>query len=176
MQEKYYYLCDVNYSKPHNHIAMSNILSSVYNLTKTNNGMFKSEKQANFLISQFKAYDDFVGFSPNGKPIFVEYDDKGIIKMYKDLASNKTDIVFERVVEGSLNSVELKTLKWYKSKVKKIQKNLDESIAFAEKKGLSNYSEFELEVYHRSRESDRTRIAELMELIDGLESKTNKLL
>jgi hypothetical protein len=70
----------------------------------------------------------------------------------------------------------LKTLKWYKSKVKKIQKKLDEAIAWGEEKGLSNFSQFDLEIYHRSREGERTQIAELMELIDGLESKTNKLL
>jgi len=150
---------------------MNNILTSIYSLTKTNNGMFKSEKQANFLISQFERCEDCIGFSPNGKPIFVEYDAKGITKMYK-LISNKTDIVFERVVEGSLNSIELKTLKWYKSKVKKIQKKLDEAIAWGEEKGLSNFSQFELEIYHRSREGERTQIAELMELIHALENKT----
>lgn len=82
------------------------VLASVYSLAKNNNGFFKSEKQAKFLISQLEVCSMFVeSFSFgefNGakalRTVFVSWDSKGIteIKTVADV-SRKESVKFTRI-------------------------------------------------------------------------------
>lgn len=85
------------------------ILASVYSLAKNNNGFFKSEKQAKFLISQLEsmngAFVESFSFGEfNGakalRTVFVSWDSKGItqIKTVADV-SRKESVKFTRISE-----------------------------------------------------------------------------
>lgn len=86
---------------------MSNILISVYSLVKSNNGFFKSDKQAAFLISQLDAskgmfIESFSFGEFNGakalRTVFVSWDSQGIteIKTVADV-SRKESVKFTRI-------------------------------------------------------------------------------
>jgi len=104
------------------------ISKSIFGLAKSNNGFFKSEKQAQFLISQLIDLDGFVGYVDSGYnscPIFANWDKKGITKLFKS-AKNGSEIMFERKEEGVLTFLEIKEVKRLERKIKSIQKEIDD--------------------------------------------------
>lgn len=111
-------------------------------LTRTNNGFFKSEIQANLLMDELRICKGYLGHTigtKNSNPVFAEYDNKGIIKVYKNMvSSNKVEIVFERKVEGVLTSLEVKSLASYKRKLKKLEKELEVNKIILEKNSELN--------------------------------------
>ena len=85
---------------------MSNLIQSVYALAKNNNGFFKSEKQAAFLIAQLAerngVFAELYSFGANNgaqarRDVFVSWDSQGITEI-KTVAqvSRKTKVLFER--------------------------------------------------------------------------------
>jgi hypothetical protein len=98
------------------------LAQSVFSLAKSNNGFFKSTKQADFLISKINSLEGFVGTVTSGYnscAIFAENDDKGITKITKSTKKGQV-VMFERKVEGTLTVLEIKELK----KLKRAYKNL----------------------------------------------------
>ena len=97
-----------------------NIAPSVFGLAKTNNGFFKSEKQAAFLISQMEKFEGCIGHTSgyNSNPIFAKWDEKGIVEIVRHSRTKKgcTDIImFQRSVEGFFTELQLKEVKhWIK--------------------------------------------------------------
>jgi hypothetical protein len=97
-----------------------NIAPSVFGLAKTNNGFFKSEKQAAFLISQMEKFEGCIGHTSgyNSNPIFAKWDEKGIVEIVRHSRTKKgcTDIImFQRSVEGFFTELQLKEIKhWIK--------------------------------------------------------------
>lgn len=85
---------------------MSNILISVYSLANNNNGFFKSEKQAKFLISELDkvggSFIEYFQFGYTGKEkhsrlVTVSYDNQGIIEIRtKAEKSGKESVKFTR--------------------------------------------------------------------------------
>lgn len=85
---------------------MSNILISVYSLANNNNGFFKSEKQAQFLISELDKvggqFIEWFAFGYTGKEkhsrfVTVSYDNQGIIEIRtKAEKSGKGSVKFTR--------------------------------------------------------------------------------
>ena len=85
---------------------MSNILISVYSLASKNNGFFKSEKQAQFLISELDrvsgSFIEWFSFGYTGKEkhsriVTVSYDDQGITEIKtKAERSGKESVKFTR--------------------------------------------------------------------------------
>jgi hypothetical protein len=77
------------------------LLRSIYSLAKNNNGNFKSEAQAAFLKRQIDLRDGAVGSHEvygNSVTVFVEYDDKGITKIYTHSSKTNRDVVkFTRI-------------------------------------------------------------------------------
>lgn len=102
------------------------IQQSVLGLAKSNNGFFKSEKQADFLIKQIELSGGYVGFFSSGYnscPLFATTDSEGILKIEKQTKSG-IDIIFERKVAGVLNSLQVKELKSLKMRLNKLEKEL----------------------------------------------------
>lgn len=114
---------------------------SIFSLANSNNGFFKSERQANFLISQMSVNDGLIGHANSGYnacPIFAEWDNKGITKIVK--ASKNGDIImFERKCGGSLTALELKLIK-----------KLEQDIKYLEKEIIDNESSFKDGSYNGS--------------------------
>ena len=107
------------------------IQSSILGLAKNNNGFFKSEKQADFLISQMEISDGCIGHFTSGYhscPLFATHDKEGILKIEKQTVKGIVAI-FERVVEGTLNSLQLKRLKSLKTNLKKLEIQLQNRIS-----------------------------------------------
>lgn len=99
------------------------ISKSIFGLAKSNNGFFKSEKQAAFLISQMSEFGGCIGHAKSGYnscPIFASWDEKGITKIVK-AAKNGDVIMFERKQEGILTSLEIKEIKSLERKIKTIE-------------------------------------------------------
>lgn len=112
---------------------MNNITKTVFNLIK-NNGLFKSEKQAEFLKGYFKDNDGCIGFADSGynsTALFVEFDNDGITCVYKFLKKKKGQVktyVFQKSVPGTLSDMDLKEIKRLNRLINKEQKELDERI------------------------------------------------
>ena len=101
---------------------------SVLSLCKSNNGFFKSEKQANFLINRLELKDGYFGRNDSGFnacPLFAVWDNKGIIRVKKSTVKGMV-ITFERKVKGVISELELKEIKRLKRKLKKEEKRFNE--------------------------------------------------
>lgn len=92
---------------------MSNITTSFYALAKSNNGMFKSDKQASFLLSQcehnvyFRVVADTFGDDAkktNYSELTITCDSLGVVSIVKvGQKSGKTTVQFERNTQESFN-------------------------------------------------------------------------
>lgn len=84
-----------------NEESSNELLRSIYSLAKNNNGNFKSEAQAAFLKRQIDLRDGVVGSQEmygNSVSVHVEYDDKGITKIYTHSHKTNRDVVkFTRI-------------------------------------------------------------------------------
>ena len=81
---------------PINEEDSNELLRSIYSLAKNNNGLFKSEKQAQFLKRQIDFRDGIVGSQEmygNSVSVRAEYDDKGITKIYTHSHKTNRDVV-----------------------------------------------------------------------------------
>lgn len=102
------------------------MFSSVEYLIKTNNGFFKTKKQADFLISQLSENNIFVG-SVYGNTFNISYifDDKGIVKKEQyNIKTSKTEVTWERKIEGVLTVQQEKEIKRIKRRISTEKKNL----------------------------------------------------
>lgn len=85
-------------------LSVDDLRKTVFNLTKYNNGFFKSEKQANFLKTELDKLEGYIGGGEmygNYYTFFVNYDDKGITQVEKYFQkTKKTKVVFQRRSEA----------------------------------------------------------------------------
>lgn len=161
------------------------ILSSIFGLVKNNNGFFKSEKQAEFLISQMEKLDGNIGFTSSGYhscPIFASWDEKGIIKIIKHSKTKsgcKDIVTFERTVKGVLNGLQFKEIASLKRRVKSLEKDLQEKrTSFAggsynSSGDVSTYTNDMIDRYNRICQSLENQISSLKNLIDEKENIKN---
>lgn len=132
-----------------------NIKISVLSLCKNNNGFFKSEKQAKYLISQLKRWGGHIGQNDSGYntcPLSAEWDDDGIIKTTKYTKSKGRVTVWERRVSGVLTEADKKLLNRRKRKLKELNKQLayrevcvvtvDDARIEAEQKKLDEFNHY----------------------------------
>lgn len=147
---------------------------SILSLAKNNNGFFKSEKQASFIISQLDQNEDCFGHVSSGYnscPLFAEYDAKGITRIYKQTVRGSVT-TFERAVEGKLNSVQQKEVNSLKRRLNKLKKDLDRKVNSFESGNYnssgdkSTYDDYMIELYNKT--TDRLR-----ESINSLKIKIN---
>jgi hypothetical protein len=158
----------------------NSIQSSVFHLAKSNNGFWKSEKQAAFLIGQFTQSEGCVGHADSGYnscPIFVEWDADGITKIWKHSKTKKGYVnktMFTRKVEGVLTELEIKAIKQLERKLKEVQKSYDERI---ERFNNGTYfkaqtpSDFNLRLYESSKQRDADFIAKLQKSIEEIKNR-----
>lgn len=109
---------------------MNNIQATLENLIKTNNGFFKSEKQAKFLISELKKeFGNVFTASAFGNSVVLTYnfDDKGITeKLNTSLKKQSEKVVWNRKVEGVLSVEDKKKMAALKREIKKLEKSINE--------------------------------------------------
>ena len=150
------------------------LVKTMHNLIKTNEGKFKSEKQAIFLKSILDSQGGFLGWTQAGSQIHSEYDELGFIKVTK-LLKNGEEVIFERSVEGKLTSIEVKHLASYKRELKKVRLEYVNSIKAWEDgtygKGDYKSDPYVRELYLNSNERKEVRIHQLEEKINKLERK-----
>lgn len=166
----------------HMPIPKSNLIDSIFSLLKKNNGKFKSEKQSDFLITQLKMHNGFLGYVNNGKiknPIFVEYDKYGITKLLKKLTgSNMIEIIFERNAQSELHPKDVIMLKKIESIL--IEQQPKETITNKKQYRLSTY-ELAKNVYSLAKnnnglfksEAQGNFLIEQLNLSDGYLGQTN---
>lgn len=115
------------------------IAKSIFGLAKYNNGLFKSEKQRDFLISKIKQNGGLIGHSNSGYhscPIFASYDDKGITKIVKHRSTKKgykNEIMFTRKDEMTLKKEasqaearQMKEIKHLEEHIREMEEELKE--------------------------------------------------
>ena len=103
---------------------MSNIQLSLNSLVKNNNGFFKSQKQADFLLSVLNDNNVFASVA-YGHTILSTYhfDDKGItLKTKTSVKTNKTTEEWSRKVEGILSVEEQQIVKRLNKQLKSVKK------------------------------------------------------
>jgi len=125
-----------------------NIKISILSLCKSNNGFFKSEKQANFLIGQLSDCDGYFGRNDSGFnacPLFAIWDNKGILKTQKSTIKGMVT-TFERKVEGVISPLEAKQIKSKNRRIKKLKKQLAERLKAFEN-GEYSKDEYSITLY-----------------------------
>ena len=148
-----------------------NLSHSILSLAKCNNGFFKSEKQAQFLIAQMSDFGGCIGHANSGYnscPIFASWDEEGITKIVK--ASKKGDIViFERKQEGILTELELKLIKKVEREIIRIEKEIiDDELSFKDGSyngsgNINTYTSDMIERYNRNRMQNVERLRKLQQ-------------
>jgi hypothetical protein len=125
-----------------------NIKISILSLCKSNNGFFKSEKQANFLIGQLSNCDGYFGRNDSGFntcPLFAIWDNKGILKIQKSTIKGMVT-TFERKVEGVISTLEAKQIASKNRRIKKLKKQLSERLKAFEN-GEYSKDEYSISLY-----------------------------
>ena len=92
---------------------MDNFGKSVYNLINTNQGIFKSEKQKQFLTNQLSFVVDSGNIYGNSWYVEASFDDRGVSKLTKHTKTS-TKVVYDRSTDG-IKRTEAKTKKAQKS-------------------------------------------------------------
>ena len=106
---------------------MTDLTKTLANLVKTNNGLFKSDAQAQFIRSI--AGDEYVsGGNVYGKSYSLHYmlDSTGVVSVYKNTVAKGLVLVWERVTAGVVSVQDAKEIKRLKRLIKSIQKSMDD--------------------------------------------------
>ena len=123
---------------------MDKIAISFASLVKSNNGFFKTEKQAEFLLPQCE-YGSFTVYGSiynNSFQINYVCDDKGIVRTDKvTQCGGKILTTWERVVIGSISVQDAKETKRILREIKRIEKQINERIECFEKGGYDGYED-----------------------------------
>jgi hypothetical protein len=147
---------------------------SILALAKNNNGYFKTEKQAKFLIQMLEESDKgYLGggnLYGNSFSQWAEWDEKGIIKIYTHKNKSKDTVFFVRAVEGELNELQIKKIKHFEKRIKALSKELDSNKSHFEagtycKEGFSAYTDLVINLYIQSIERKKLAIYECQKLI-----------
>lgn len=108
---------------------MSNLGISFASLVKNNNGLFKSSKQAAFLLSQCdedRIFTVMGTFGRNAFTLFYHCDDLGVIKVEKYLPiTGRSMITWERKQEGKVSIQDQKEIKRLEREIKKLEKSIE---------------------------------------------------
>lgn len=143
---------------------MSQVLASIYSLVKSNNGLFKSEKQADFLIAELDrrgglfvemfSFGEHNGASAT-REVYIAWDQSGIVSITtKAVKSGRTTIKFERVTQAEFEAAKA-------TKAQAMKAEMDQLlVAF-----IKNLSDIESQIEVIKVESDQ--------LVSLVMSKTN---
>jgi hypothetical protein len=143
---------------------MSNLEISFAGLVKNNNGMFKSVKQAEFLLSMCDN-NVFITTGRFGKSYFILFyhcDKDGIVSVTKDTEKKKDVLTWKRTAEGELSMTDLAHVKMLKSLIKRLEKSITERIAAKEQYKNSP------DLFERAQEMDLMNITEAQQILIDL--------
>lgn len=137
---------------------MSTVAISFASLVKNNNGFFKSEKQAAFLLSQCQDGMTFITSGDvYGNAFSLNYncDSQGVVTVEKYLnKKGEIQLIFQRVVQGEVNQVEdakkAKEIKRLNREIKVLEKKIKERMQAFES---GQYVGME-SLFHDSQKSD----------------------
>ncbi len=101
---------------------MTDLTKTLANLVKTNNGLFKSDAQAQFIRSI--AGDEYVNVYGNSYNLHYVLDSTGVVSVYKNTVAK--GLVWERVTAGVVSVQDAKEIKRLKRLIKSIQKSMDD--------------------------------------------------
>ena len=148
---------------------MNSIQATLENLIKTNNGFFKSEKQAKFLISELKKeYGNIFTASAYGNSVVLTYnfDDKGITeKLNTSLKKQSEVVVWNRKIEGVLSVEDKKKMAALKREIKKLEKSISERDAAF---NIGQYKGFE-DLYNKANEDALSKLQAFKDQLKDLE-------
>lgn len=108
---------------------MSNVEITIAGLVKNNNGLYKSDAQKSFLLSQVNYGKDSIVFGKvkykNHYKIIYSLDDKGIYKVtnYSDKKGTEK-VEWEREEEGKTTVQQQKLIKQYVRRIKEVEKSI----------------------------------------------------
>ena len=109
---------------------MNNIQATLENLIKTNNGFFKSEKQAKFLISELKKECGNIftaSVFENSVVLTYKFDESGITeKLNMSIKKQSEQVVWNRKIEGVLSVEDKKKMAALNREIKKLEKSINE--------------------------------------------------
>lgn len=147
---------------------MESVQISLENLIKTNNGFFKSDAQAEFLLSKLKEEfgNTFITTMYNNSVIITyEYDEKGIVRKTNTSIKKQTNkVVWERKIEGKLSIEEEQKLKQIKKEISRLKKAISNRL---EAKRNGSYDEME-ELFNKYQEADENRLKEFEQMLNDL--------
>ena len=150
---------------------MNNIQATLENLIKTNNGFFKSEKQAKFLISELKKeYGNIFTASAFGNNVVLTYnfDERGIVeKLNTSLKKHSQAVVWDRKIEGALSVEDKKKSVALKREIKKLEKSINERDAAY---NAGQYKGYEA-LYSKANEEALFKLRAFKEQLQQLENK-----
>lgn len=140
---------------------MDTLAKSFASLVKTNNGLFKSEKQAKFLTSKLidGAYPVTGNLYGNSFALFYVCDSKGIKIVSKYTATTgKTVTTWERKEEGKETVQDVKAMAKLKREINKLKKSI--------KSREDEKSDYEchgmIDLYNSAMEQDQIRLNKLL--------------
>lgn len=155
---------------PKKGIIMSNVQLSLNSLVKNNNGFFKSQKQADFLLSILNDNNVFASVA-YGHTILSTYhfDDKGVtLKTKTSIKTNKTTEEWSRKVEGILSVEEQQIVKRLNKQLKSVKKEFAsrlKSYNDGSYFGSEEPSESDLAIYTESQNDRLELIARIEEAL-----------
>jgi hypothetical protein len=136
---------------------MSNLAISFASLVKNNNGLFKSEKQAEFLLKMCQESMTFIAPGNVGRHGYCLYyicDEKGVVRIEKSLQSKGgVTVTWERRGEGKVTVQDAKLIKQLKRYIKQFERNIKERRDSKEKYFKDN-DEYMMGLYYRSEERE----------------------
>lgn len=139
---------------------------SFASLVKNNNGMFKSDAQAKFLLSKCDGKEYIAGGSVYGNTYQLIYhcDDKGVTKVEKYTQNTGSKIQWTRKEAGTLSVQDEKELKRLNRLLKQYEKSIaDRVAAFKAGKYAAGKS-----LYDESQSRDYDSIAQIKQMIEKL--------
>ena len=149
---------------------MNNIQTTLENLIKTNNGFFKSEKQAKFLISELKKeYGNIFTASAFGNSVVLTYkfDEIGIVeKLNTSLKKQSEKVVWNRKIEGVLSVEDKKKMAALKREIKKLEKSINERDASY---STGQYDGFE-DLYNKANDDALSKLQAFKDQLKALEN------
>lgn len=149
-------------------IDMESVQISLENLIKTNNGFFKSDAQAEFLLSKLKEEfgNTFITSVYNNSVIITyEYDEKGIVrKTNTSIKKQTTKVVWERKIEGKRSIEEERKLKQIKKEISRLKTSISCRL---KAKQNGSYDEME-ELFNEYQTADENRLKEFEQMLKDL--------
>ena len=138
---------------------MSDVAKSFASLVKNNNGLFKSDAQAKFLLSQCQEKNVYMTMSSvyrNSYTLFYRCDSRGVVSVEKYLPGKGThEAVWERSGEGKETVQDTKEIKRIQREIKSLEKAIANRQAAWQR---GEYGQHDVNLYHNAMKNDQEQL------------------